>query len=150
MMARTRKPASAEPAEIMGRVSVAIAARRLGYREAAAEIGVTLNTLERHLTGEHVRYDSARKYEDWLAGRTERRSVFRHRNGHQQEALALPPPAEPEGPPPPPPGKPHLVVDIFSGCGGLSLGFDLFEGGRYFRTVLALDVQTAPVAVMLG
>lgn len=31
------------------------------------------------------------------------------------------------------------VVDIFSGCGGLSLGFDLYNGNVSFETVMALD-----------
>lgn len=38
------------------------------------------------------------------------------------------------------------LVDIFSGCGGLSLGFDLHESDR-FRTVLAVD--NAPSAIKL-
>jgi len=31
------------------------------------------------------------------------------------------------------------LVDIFSGCGGLSLGFDLLDEQRAFQTVLAID-----------
>jgi site-specific DNA-cytosine methylase len=37
------------------------------------------------------------------------------------------------------------VVDLFSGCGGLSLGFDLFEGSLQFETVLAIDVNRTAV-----
>jgi len=39
------------------------------------------------------------------------------------------------------------LVDIFSGCGGLSLGFDLWDGETRFRTVLGVDV--VPSAVRL-
>jgi site-specific DNA-cytosine methylase len=44
------------------------------------------------------------------------------------------------------------MVDIFSGCGGLSLGFELLgrnqaNARRYFKTVLAMDNQPAPLAV---
>ncbi|KQU24045.1 hypothetical protein ASG65_19105 [Bacillus sp. Leaf13] len=31
------------------------------------------------------------------------------------------------------------VVDLFSGCGGLSLGFDLYKGSISYKTVMALD-----------
>jgi site-specific DNA-cytosine methylase len=109
---------------------------------------VTPNTLERHLSGEHVRSDSARKYEDWLSGRIGRRSVFRRAAAPRQEQMVLDGPAERELPLPSAPERPHLVVDIFSGCGGLSLGFDLLDGGRQFRTVLAMDVVPATVSVM--
>jgi site-specific DNA-cytosine methylase len=50
---------------------------------------------------------------------------------------------------PPPGAAPYLVVDLFSGCGGMSLGFDLFAGdaepgsrcGTVFQTVLVLDIE---------
>jgi site-specific DNA-cytosine methylase len=148
MTATKRKLMGSEPADVMKRVSATIAARGLTMKAAAAEIGVTLNTLERHLIGEHVRSDSARKYEDWLSGRPGRRKVFRQPSAPQQEGLALDLPAEPKVLLPAPPARPHLVVDIFSGCGGLSLGFDLLGEGAHFRTVLAMDVVPATVAVM--
>lgn len=133
--------------DVISRLKVAIASRPLALRTVAAEIGVTLNTLERHLRGEHVRSDSARKYEDWLAGRATRRKVFRQAAAAAGETH-VPVQKEPEPPLPSPPERPHLVVDIFSGCGGLSLGFDLLGDGQYFRTVLAMDVVPATVEVM--
>ena len=42
---------------------------------------------------------------------------------------------------------PRRVVDLFCGCGGLSLGFELLEGGEQFETVLAADVEAAMVRV---
>jgi site-specific DNA-cytosine methylase len=127
----------------MDRVSLAIAARDLNFRAAAVEIGVGTATLQLHLNGEHVRSDSARKYENWLSGRREPSNVF-----------VLPQPTDEtefvdaEEAPPPAPSQPRLVVDIFSGCGGLSLGFDLLGDGEHFRTILALDIQAAPIATL--
>jgi hypothetical protein len=141
------KNTNSRAASLMARVSSAIAARNLLPAAAADEIGVTLNTLQRHLIGEHVRSDSQRKYEDWLAGRRRRR-VFREPVMMPRADLSLPDSSEPEPVLPPAPERPHLVVDLFSGCGGLSLGFDLLEGGRWFRTVLAIDVMPAAVAVL--
>jgi site-specific DNA-cytosine methylase len=133
---------------LLKRVADAISEKGLTTKAAAAEIGVTPNTLERHLLGEHVRSDSERKYEDWLSGRVGRRKVFRQPNTQQQEGVALEISVEPEVSLPTPPERPYLVVDIFSGCGGLSLGFDVLGGGAHFRTVLAIDVVPATVAVM--
>lgn len=130
----------------MQRLSAAIQERGLAWRAAAAEIGVTLNTLERHLRGEHVRSDSRRKYEDWLEGRAARRRFRQADEVEHSPTSAIE--TEPEPPLPAPPERPHLVVDIFSGCGGLSLGFDLLGGGKYFRTVLAMDLYPAAVGVL--
>jgi len=38
------------------------------------------------------------------------------------------------------------AVDLFSGCGGLSLGFELYKGKLNYRVVMALDNAIAPVA----
>lgn len=139
------KKTNSPTASLLAKVSSAIASRNLLPAAAADEIGVTLNTLQRHLLGEHVRSDSQRKYEDWLAGRSRRR-VFREPSLMQVD-LPIPEFVEPKPVLPTPPERPHLVVDLFSGCGGLSLGFDLLEGGGRFRTVLAIDVMPSPVAV---
>ena len=144
---RTSRP-DTDAATLMQQVSAAMARHGLSPSKAAALIGVGASTLQGHLRGEHVRSDSARKYGDWLAGRDRAtRQVF-HRVADQHPAF---PPGGGDEPPPPvprPPRRPHLVVDIFSGCGGLSLGFDLLGGGGHFRTVMALDFQPAAVAVM--
>ncbi len=39
------------------------------------------------------------------------------------------------------------TVDLFAGCGGLSLGFDLYRGSLQFETVLALDNDASALAV---
>ena len=136
------RPTPPPPGSLMDRVGAAIAARGLSMAEAAGAIGVGVPTLQKHLLGEHVRSDSAHKYEGWLSGRGPDRNVF-----------ALPPKMarreiKAEEPLPEPPARPHLVVDLFSGCGGLSLGFDLLDGGRWFRTILAVDNEPAPIAVL--
>lgn len=134
------------PSQLMRRVSAAVEARGLGVSAAAALIGVGVATLRGHLRGEHVRSDSARKYEDWLAGRdSSQRRIFHH--GAVEERRREVPASEPAVLPARP-DRPHLVVDIFAGCGGLSLGFDLLAGGGFFRTVLALDIQQAPIDIL--
>jgi site-specific DNA-cytosine methylase len=138
------KQSANEAESLVTRLTAAVAERGLSFQEAAVQIGVGVNTLERHLSGAHVRSDSLRKYENWLAGKLVRKSVFRQ---PKQDTTLFPAEIVLEEPLPAPPGQPHLVVDIFSGCGGLSLGFDLLNGGGHFRTVLALDIQAAPVAV---
>jgi site-specific DNA-cytosine methylase len=130
---------------LAARLLAEIKARKLSVKEAAVQANVSSNTLERHLSGSHIRSDSARKYEDWLQGRTAKRNIFRTNPTRRDRAVETPLAEERA---PSPPSSPHLVVDIFSGCGGLSLGFDLLGQGAHFKTVLAMDVQAAPVSVM--
>jgi site-specific DNA-cytosine methylase len=132
-----------ETAELMALLRAEITSRRISHKDAAALIGVSKGTLEDHLRGEHVRSDSARKYENWLAGRRKRNNVFVLPNSDRRLEFDIP-----EDGPAPVPSKPRLVVDIFSGCGGLSLGFDLLNEGNQFRTILALDNQAAPIATL--
>jgi DNA-cytosine methyltransferase len=130
----------------MSRVAAVIASRGVPITLAAKMIGVGAQTLQNHLAGEHVRSDSAQKYEDWLLGRAENRNIFVV--SPRQRAETAGSVDEEPSPSAVPPLNPWLVVDIFSGCGGLSLGFDLFGEGRYFRTILAIDNQEAPIAVL--
>ncbi|QWG14295.1 DNA cytosine methyltransferase [Bradyrhizobium sediminis] len=130
---------------LMGRVAAAIASRGLPVGVAAKIIGVGLQTLQNHLAGEHVRSDSAQKYENWLTGRTRSRNIFVVSKSRPDEDVYQE--DEPFAPLTPP-ANPWLVVDIFSGCGGLSLGFDLQGGRRQFRTILAIDNQAAPIEVL--
>lgn len=129
----------------MSLVESEITSRGLSVSAAAALIGVGAPTLQKHLAGEYVRSDSAQKYSDWLSGRSSGRVFALHRPDATRTASADEAADEPL---PFAPSAPALVVDIFSGCGGLSLGFDLLGGGRYFRTVLAIDNQEAPIAIL--
>jgi site-specific DNA-cytosine methylase len=133
----------AEQDQLMARVRDRMRSLGLSAKSAATLIGIGASTLQDHLKGEHVRSDSARKYEDWLAGRSGATNVFTLPGAERQAELE-----SERDTTPPPPDRPRLVVDIFSGCGGLSLGFDLLDGGRQFRTILALDNQAAPISVL--
>lgn len=148
MTKKVIRSAAPSPNALMLRVRKAIEEQGIDERSAASAIGVTPNTLEGHLRGEHVRSDSARKYENWLSGRPRDQQVFAF-STTQRPSEDLSPIAEQALPSCP--ERPWLVVDLFSGCGGLSLGFDLLgsgKGGRFFRTVLAIDNQAAPISVL--
>ncbi|MEX2608834.1 MAG: DNA cytosine methyltransferase [Gemmatimonadota bacterium] len=126
---------------LMTRVRQRMREEELAVRAAAAEVGVTVDSLSRHLSGAYVRSDSAAKYRIWLDGleadppRVDRQPESRIRS--PLENLQLGPIATQTAR--------WRVVDLFSGCGGLSLGFDLVEDGRVFETVLAVDVEDAMV-----
>src|SRR5882672_11111395 len=121
-------PKPPPPGSLMSRVAAALANRGVNPTVAAKAIGVGLQTLQNHLAGEHVRSDSARKYENWLTGSAENRNIFvlsaRLPDATDYDEDDDPLVAAPE--------RPRLVVDIFSGCGGLSLGFDLLDDRRQF------------------
>lgn len=123
------------------------------YEEVAAEIGVTTQSLVRHLSGEYVRSDSIAKYRLWL-DRSEGKPAgsVRVLRDVQRELPFTERRAQPVRPrmlwqEPQIPDQPWRVVDIFSGCGGLSLGFQRFENGRIFDTVLALDFEAPMIRV---
>lgn len=120
---------------------------RLGFSEAecAKSIGVTPATLARHLDGAYVRSDSLAKYRRWLAGAPSTTPV--PAGGTSPRSA---PPLEPVDPlvgPRTMPAEPLRVVDLFGGCGGLSLGFELARGGDLYRTVLAIDIEEPMVRV---
>ncbi len=120
----------------------------LSLNEAAKLIGITPGSLKRHLSGEYVRSDSIARYRAWLDHRTRavekssQPSFAESKATKQiktepddllaQVALRYKRPTRP---------RPYLVVDLFSGCGGMSLGFDILEQGQVFKTVMALDID---------
>lgn len=133
---------------VLKAVKQKIAAEGLTSADAARQIGVTAASLDKHLAGDYVRSDSLAKYRRWLTGvaninadeaqisllKLERSSRPR-RTGleHLAERRLL---SSVSAPP-----RPHYVIDLFSGCGGLSLGFDALDGGKAFTTVLGLDIE---------
>ncbi len=139
--------------DILMQVQERIAARGLSMKDAADQIGVTPSSLERHLAGAYVRSDSLAKYRAWLAGRR----VAPRPPATLFPDLELVPAVPVEDPlsrmePEVFRGldhRPYNVVDLFSGCGGMSLGFDLFHEevaranspNEVFRTILALDIE---------
>ncbi|RJF74619.1 DNA cytosine methyltransferase [Deinococcus cavernae] len=131
-----------------------IEASGLTPEEAARQIGMTVQSLNRHLTDGYIRSDSEAKYRLWMRSeggtpiqpQAQQPRLFRLEEVDHSSLTDQPLPIEfhadkwtPDGP--------LNVVDIFSGAGGLSLGFDLFQGGQVFRTVMALDVNEPMVRV---
>lgn len=134
--------------DVLERLRRKIEESGLTLSEAAREIGVTEPTLRRHLSGSYVRSDSLAKYRLWLKGGARRRSEMLQLPLEELEnaTVATRAPRVDLYTGPRPEGAPvYRVVDLFSGCGGLSLGFELFDGGATFRTVLALDIEEAMV-----
>lgn len=125
-----------------------IAREGLTIGQAAALMGVTPSTLRRHLDGEYVRSDSLAKYRAWLNGEQRGSSVML--------PLDIPEPTEDivDGrvddalPDLSHPVAPVTVVDLFSGCGGMSIGFDQLSGGGHFETVLAIDIEEPMLRVL--
>jgi site-specific DNA-cytosine methylase len=147
--------------DLLRQVGERIHSLGLTFREAADQIGVTPQSLERHLAGAYVRSDSLARYRAWLEGR---RAVSKSAASLFPDFECGPPPAADEALArlepidSPGSGRPYNVVDLFSGCGGMSLGFDLVRQadilrsgktevptppvrGEVFRTVLALDIE---------
>ncbi|MGJ4880286.1 DNA cytosine methyltransferase [Bradyrhizobium sp. HKCCYLRH1065] len=142
-----------ESKKVIADVRAKIGERLLTEAEASRAIGVTTASLNRHLNGAYVRSDSLVKYRRWLAegaveikptrGNLTSRDVVSATTTVSIEHER----AEPVVGPTIRPGQPLRVVDLFAGCGGLSLGFELAGGGSLFKTVLAIDIEEAMVRV---
>ena len=138
---------------ILDQVDKRLKTDAIPHHEAAAEIGVTTQSLVRHLAGEYVRSDSLAKYRLWLERNVRVRQI--RDNTPKIVQMQLVEPARQDEllqhralwPGVQIPPQPHRVVDIFSGCGGLSLGFERYENGRVFDTTLALDVEEPMIRV---
>lgn len=121
----------------------------ISLNDAAAAIGVGVPTLARHLGGEYVRSDSLAKYRRWL----QRTGNLRTQNESSRKVTltTTPKPAAPLlvgfTPPSLVPDRPRIVVDLFCGCGGMSLGFERFKDGLVYRAAMALDIEEPMVRV---
>ncbi|EJZ59566.1 DNA-methyltransferase [Pseudomonas fluorescens R124] len=127
-----------------------IQAQNLSLQEAAAAIGIGTSALERHLSGEYVRSDSMAKYRLWLEGgqpQNNLQTVPKQRHDVGQAFVPPIPPIEGLDTLSVAPQKPLNVVDLFCGCGGMSLGFERFGGGRIYRVAMALDIEAPMVRV---
>lgn len=127
-----------------------IQAQKLTLQEAAAAIGIGASALERHLSGEYVRSDSMAKYRLWLEGvqpQNNPQSTTKQRSNVGEDFLSPLPPIEGMDTLSITPQKPLNVVDLFCGCGGMSLGFERFDGGRVYRVAMALDIEAPMVRV---
>ena len=118
--------------ELLQRVKERIERRGLKRKDAAEQIGVTPTSLERHLAGAYVRSDSLAKYRGWLNDAA-RKVRSTSRAVPQQSA---PEPVLAHNPIPCPPftrSQPYNVIDLFSGAGGMSLGFDLLTADAFMQ-----------------
>lgn len=136
--------------QLLNEVRSEMLSRHLSASAAAAEMGVTPSTLNKHLVGEYVRSDSAAKYRRWLAGpiakparplTTSKGPLAVDQSDEGEVGFALQVNRTR-------PSEPFRVVDLFSGGGGLSLGFDLADQGAAFDTVLAVDIEQSMLDVL--
>lgn len=139
--------------DVIKQVKDRIAKLKLKPTEAATQIGVTPQSLSRHLSGEYVRSDSLAKYRCWLEEMSTKAKI------KSVEIVQDPLPlevqskrAESIGPvrlntTGIEPERPFIVVDLFCGCGGLSLGFERQGTGHSFQTVLGIDIEEPMIRV---
>ncbi|MDF5796980.1 DNA cytosine methyltransferase [Pseudomonas aeruginosa] len=136
---------------ILEQVHQRIKSQRLSLQEAATSIGIGASALERHLSGEYVRSDSLAKYRLWLDGslssRERQQSAPISEKADAQSPLELPVQLGQSALLPFVPKRPLNVVDLFCGCGGMSLGFERFREGLVYRVAMALDIEAPMVRV---
>lgn len=120
----------------------------MDLQEAAVSIGIGVSALSRHLDGEYVRSDSLAKYRLWLDGAIRKSpQVLPDQKDMSQlasERSVLLPELPNSGVLP---VRQRNVVDLFCGCGGMSLGFERFNGGGTYRIAMALDIEDPMVKV---
>jgi len=130
---------------ILNQVQRRIKIDRLSLQDAAGAIGIGVSALERHLAGDYVRSDSLAKYRLWLSGAGTDRlphpqddfvgtaAPIAYEEDKQEFSSSL--------------NRQRNVVDLFCGCGGMSLGFERFDEGAAFRIAMALDIEEPMVRV---
>jgi hypothetical protein len=131
--------------EVLQRIEV----RKLTMTDAAGEIGIGLASLQRHLAAAYVRSDSLAKYRLWLDGaKSPNGNIARPaENAMYVEATVVDPLSEVSVAGHLARNKRLNVVDLFCGCGGMSLGFERYQSSQVFRTALALDIEAPMVRV---
>ncbi len=136
---------STEADRILKSVKDRIIVENLAVGDVARQLSMSATTLSKHLSGGHVRSDSLAKYRRWLAGELKGNRVETTTSDASEcEGASI----EPDGLAnvelahrPAQGSRLFNVVDLFSGCGGMSLGFELLGDGQVFRTVMALDIE---------
>lgn len=129
-----------------------MASESLSLADAAIEIGVGVASLQKHLAGGYVRSDSLAKYRRWLSGGSTEVMAQSPRlappsQPSETEDVATPLESVNLSPEELTSNGRLNVVDLFCGCGGMSLGFERFHNGQVFRTALALDIEAPMVRV---
>jgi site-specific DNA-cytosine methylase len=116
---------------------------------ASAAIGIGVSSMTRHIAGDYVRSDSLAKYRLWLQGGNVRQDHERVPFDKSNPPQSNNAPSQPLGfdSEPALPTRPRYVVDLFCGCGGMSLGFERFQGGAAYRVAMALDIEEPMVRV---
>lgn len=138
---------------VLERISSRIFELDLTPAEAALQIGVTQQSLKRHLSGEYVRSDSLAKYRCWLEQSTF--EMKENKDGsrlEEQSEVDCSVSADSYGPERLTTSESNLqrplnVVDLFCGCGGLSLGFERYGKSERFRVVLGVDIEEPMIRV---
>lgn len=135
---------------ILEQVSLRMNSEGLTLHDAAIKIGVGATALARHLSGEYVRSDSLAKYRLWLDGAryplapSQQISEVSPLNLVSDKEVSFPEEVRLRNVIK---GRAHYVVDLFCGCGGMSLGFERFEGNQKFKLAMALDIEEPMVRV---
>ncbi len=142
---------------ILNKVRRQIKAKKLSVGEAAAAIGIGTSVLTRHLAGEYVRSDSLAKYRLWLNGAAHQGELRNPPAISPHQGVTAKPKQERQHNTPIAisrltstaitPKDAWNVVDLFSGCGGMSLGFERFNDNRAYRIAMALDIEEPMVRV---
>ncbi len=134
--------------EVIAGVRAKIAASGLSEAQCARLIGVTHASLKRHIGGAYVRSDTLAKYRRWVSGVIAMATKTESESFKSKEVLnAISTHSSPFDVLAAKPDEPLRVVDLFGGCGGLSLGFELSGNGNLYRTVLSVDIEEAMVRV---
>lgn len=134
---------------VLEQIRLRIEVRGITIADAAGEIGVGVESLTRHLAGEYARSDSLAKYRLWIQGSnpSENCSIPLTEKEGQTETKNAPKHLMAFSPPLLIPERPRYVVDLFCGCGGMSLGFERFKEGSVYRIVMAIDIEEPMVRV---
>lgn len=130
--------------QIIQLVEAKIESDGIDINQAALSIGIGASALARHLAGEYIRSDSAAKYRLWLNGESK---AFKSTSTAVDSAGTFSASANVQTEHTLKLDSTKNVVDLFCGCGGMSLGFERFGGGGSFRIAMALDIEEPMVKV---
>jgi DNA-cytosine methyltransferase len=130
---------------VLERVRQRISSEKISLPDAAAAIGIGVESLTRHLSGEYARSDSLAKYRFWI-DHGNKAIASASISSAKDSALGAMKSARPV-PILKAPTTPNLIVDLFCGCGGMSLGFERLKNGKFFRVAMALDIEEPMIRV---
>lgn len=133
---------------VLEKVRQRIELEGLSLNEASSAIGIGASALEKHLAGEYVRSDSLAKYRLWLDGvPLSRLSPVKYDVEKSSEPHSKPVDVSSSVAASFRPDTQLNVVDLFCGCGGMSLGFERLNDKSVYRVAMALDIEAPMVKV---